>query len=466
MTLNQTLELELYNKERVKASNKNELLKKLLKTDLDYHKNKSNFGTHKLHSFPAKFPPQLPSLFIDYLTDKDQTILDPMMGSGTTILEAIKRERNAVGVDLDPLAILMVRVKSQNYDRRELSVNGRRVLKESYHLFNEHKTQLRDIYHRLYKKKSKQFIEYWFAEETILELTALINSIEKIESERIKDFLKIVFSSTIITKTGGVSLALDLAHTRPHKAKKVFDSNDNVLYENNLDKYSKKRQEILTKKLRSAFELFKNKLKENIEAVFENSNHTSKIIQGDAQNLPIENASIDLIVTSPPYAANAIDYMRAHKFSLVWFGYEISKLSNLRGKYIGGEATSQFVFDDMPPLVQEKLSDLEEVDRKRAQVLHRYFTEMNKVLSEMYRVLKPESAAILVVGNSNLKGVNTELQNCLPEIGKQIGFDIPAVGVRNLDRNRRMLPAGFDMNDASQIEQRMHLEYIIGFYKD
>ncbi len=465
MPLNETLELNFSRKERIKAPNKRELLKKLLKTDLDFQNNKTNFGTHKIHSFPAKFPPQLPARFIDYLTERDQIVLDPMMGSGTTIIEAFKKNRNTIGIDLDPLAALMVKVKTQNYDPRALSEVGKKILKNSLQLFNERK-QLKKIYQSLFNSSSKKFIENWFSEETILELTALIIEIEKIEPEKLKDFLKLVFSSTIITKRGGVSLAIDLAHTRPQKAKKVIDGNNEVLYDHDLRKYSAKRQNILTKKLRSAFYLFRIKLEENIAAIFSDADNSAKIYRADAQNLPIESKTVDLIVTSPPYAANAIDYMRAHKFSLVWFGYEIGQLSQIRSEYIVGESTSKFSFGSMPPLVCEKIQELKEADEKRGQVLHRYFTELNKVFTEMYRVLKSNAAAVVVVGNSNMKNVNTELQKCLPEIGNQIGFDVPAIGVRNLDRNKRMLPVGFEINDSSQIEKRMHLEYVIGFFKN
>jgi hypothetical protein len=83
----------------------------------------------------------------------------------------------------------------------------------------------------------------------------------------------------------------------------------------------------------------------------------------------------------------------------------------------------------------------------------------------MYRVLGPQSAAIVVVGSSIMRGQDTETHNCLAEIGKSVGFDIPKIGIRNLDRNRRMLPAGSNVNLESQIQQRMHEEYVIGFYK-
>lgn len=59
---------------------------KLLSQDLDFHDKDSNYASHVFHSFPAKFPPQLPRKFIIELTNPGDSVLDPMMGSGTTIV--------------------------------------------------------------------------------------------------------------------------------------------------------------------------------------------------------------------------------------------------------------------------------------------------------------------------------------------------------------------------------------------
>ncbi len=69
-----------------------------------------------------------------------------------------------------------------------------------------------------------------------------------------------------------------------------------------------------------------------------------------------------MIVTSPPYASNAIDYMRAHKFSLVWMGFSVDDLGQRRSRTIGGESTAGMVFDDLP-------SDTLQVVEKVAQLL-------------------------------------------------------------------------------------------------
>ena len=66
---------------------------------------------------------------------------------------------------------------------------------------------------------------------------------------------------------------------------------------------------------------------------------------------------------------------------------------------------------------------------------------------------------------SIMRGRDTETHECLADIGQALGFQVPHIGVRHLDRNRRMLPAGSKVDKTSQIQQRMHEEYVIGFYK-
>ena len=86
-------------------------------------------------------------------------------------------------------------------------------------------------------------------------------------------------------------------------------------------------------------------------------------------------------------------------------------------------------------------------------------------MSEMLRVLKPGGTAVFVVGNSKIRGQDVKIPECLGEIGESLGFLVPRIGVRQLDRNRRMMPAGANIDTKSQIQQRMHEEYVIGFYK-
>ena len=120
--------------ERKQQINVRRSLSKLLSTDLGFHGDASNYASHALHAFAAKFPPQLPRVFIEGLTQKGETIMDPMMGSGTAIVEAFLCGRRAVGFDIDPLALMICRVKTHPVDLLEATWTGRRVVSSAVKL--------------------------------------------------------------------------------------------------------------------------------------------------------------------------------------------------------------------------------------------------------------------------------------------------------------------------------------------
>jgi DNA modification methylase len=438
----------------------------VLSDDLDFKKEYEEHLSHKLHSFPAKFPPALPQKFISELTEKDDIVLDPMMGSGTTILEAYLAGRQSIGFDIDPLALLLVRVKVRALDKSSLYATGIEVLNRATESITKNPSRLQREIEKRFDLKTKEFIDYWFIRETQLELMALLKEIETIQNTDYREFLYLVFSSVIITKSGGVSVALDLAHTRPHRAKIVLSKTGEVLLGKDVSKDSIPNIKILTKTLRSPLEEFNKRFRQNLRGVIESPDDSipPKLFPGDAQALKLINNSVDLIVTSPPYASNAIDYMRAHKFSLVWLGHSIESLMHKRNTYIGSEGATDKVVE-LPDSVSAVINRVSNEKASKGRSLHRYYSEMFLALQEMYRVLKPGKAAIVVVGNSILAGQDAKIQYCLADIGKALGFEVPKIGVRQLDRNKRMLPAGNNINKLSQIQQRMHEEYVIGFYK-
>lgn len=440
----------------------------LLSSDLDFHDRDSRYASHNFHSFPAKFPPQLPRKFIEALTRPDtDLVLDPMVGSGTTTLEAYLAGRPSKGFDIDPMALLISRTKVASLTPDQVLRAANAVAKGAGSRLRSQRVELEAALLARWDRKTRRFVDYWFDPETQLALLALRLEIEVVPPSPLRDFFDLMFSSTIITKHGGVSLAMDLAHTRPHRAKVVIGSSGQVLVGHDLVDSTESRIQFLTKRLRPPIQEFQRKVRQNAAnlPVFSSASPKPEIEQGDAQHLPLPDSSVDLIVTSPPYAANAIDYMRAHKFSLVWMGYPIDRLGQRRGDYIGGEATSGFGFEDLPPFTAQVIDEITAIDEKKGAVLHRYYSEMTRVLAEMLRVLKPGKAAVLVVGSSTMRGRDTRTERCLADIGHCLGFGLPRIGVRNLDRNRRMMPAGATVDPESQIEQRMHEEYVIGFVK-
>jgi DNA modification methylase len=438
----------------------------LLSGDLNFHEMDSGYASHNFHSFPAKFPPQLPRKFIEGLTETGDFVLDPMVGSGTTMVEAYLSGRRGIGFDIDPLAMLVSKVKVSSLDVEQIAQVASLTVKRAQQAITERRNELSKKLEEHWDAKTRKFVNYWFAPETQVELLALVNEIGQIEEEPIRAFFELTFSSVIITKHS-VSLAFDLAHTRPHRAKVAYNQDGDVILGHNLVDSESSRVKLLTKTLRSPLDVFKKRLKQNLKdlQMTQMGDFEPQIGFGDAQSLPLDEASVDLIVTSPPYAAMAIDYMRAHKFSLVWLGYPIYDLGQKRKEYIGGEAVTEVDYEDLPTETSEVVSDISHVDEKKGRVLHRYYSEMTRTLQEMFRVLKPGKAAIVVVGNSTMRDKDTRTEACLADIGRTIGFEVPKIGIRYLDRNRRMMPAGFTPDPESQIQQRMHNEYVIGFYK-
>jgi DNA modification methylase len=423
---------------------KNELSKKerlatLLQGELNFHGEDSGYASHDLHAFAAKFPPQLPRAFIRSLTSPGDVVFDPMMGSGTTIVEALLENRQGIGLDIDPLALRLCQVKTTSVDIDSLRNSGLHIISRATELLSNERNIDNELETR-FDKQTKEFLDYWFFSTTQRELMALVLAIQEINNETIRHFLELTFSAIIITKSGGVSKARDLAHTRPH-----------------LD---------INKKPKNAIEQFFQKFKKNLVSIssLKVTNLKALVLKGDARCIPLAKDSIDLIVTSPPYA-NAIDYMRAHKFSLVWFGASVQVLSELRAQYIGSERLGHSIYTPLPKIAEQIIIQLNERDYRKTAILRKYFGEIRLAFSEMHRVLRKEGVAIVVVGTSMMRNLDVQTHVCLADIASGIGFDVVGVVQRTLDRNKRMMPARFGKKSDSMIEQRMHEEYVIGLIK-
>lgn len=438
-----------------------------LDCDLDFSEDKNSSRIHNFHSFPAKFPPGIPAKMIEDLTNPGDVVLDPMCGSGTTLVEAVIANRVAVGFDIDPLAILLSTVKTTKYNASDLLEALDIIIYNASKASTENLNQISDNLEKRWDTQTREFVNYWFTPQTQIELCSLILEIEKLQEPQIKNFFKLVFSSIIITKSGGVSLALDLAHTRPHKAKGYSQKQSRIF------NYSFVQESIekpyLSKVIKPAINEFKKRALVNIQSTedFPVQYEKSEILMGDARSLKINDNSVNLIVTSPPYASNAIDYIRAHKFSLVWLGYSISALSATRREYIGAEALSSFQGEEIvSPTAKEVIEEISEIDKKKASDISKYYQESEVLISEMHRVLKQGGNAVYVVGTSKIKGIDIQIANCLGEIGESVGFQVPKITLRKINRDKRMLPVSKIANSESQIEQRMLEEFVIGFHKE
>src|SRR5207248_11795962 len=83
--------------------------------------------THGLHRFAAKFVPQVPAWALDHFGSRASVVLDPFMGSGTTLVEGILRGGTTIGVDVDPLARFIARAKVTAVDHDRIAALGREL---------------------------------------------------------------------------------------------------------------------------------------------------------------------------------------------------------------------------------------------------------------------------------------------------------------------------------------------------
>jgi len=416
-----------------------EALAKLLAGDLEFHSASSAYASHSLHAFAAKFPPQIPRAFVEALTVPGEVVLDPMMGSGTAVLEAGLLGRQAVGVDIDPLAIKIATVKTTPIDEKSASSAAAAVVGRA-------EANLADVQSLEAERRARydagtcEFQDYWFLPSTQHELMALLLSIERVESDDLRELFELVFSSIIVTKSGGVSRARDLAHSRPHR--------------------------VLQKTPRNAVEQFRVRVPKAVSTLASLGLKAGsvRIYQADARDLPLADCSVDLVITSPPYA-NAIDYVRAHKFSLVWMGARVDELTRLRASYLGSENCSAVPAGALPASVTEVVEKVSERDPRKGKILVKYLLEMAMVLREIERVLQRGRCAGVVVGPSTMRGITVPTHRLLAEIAAELGLDVVGVAARKLDRDRRMMPFRRDQLSMNGIEQRMHEEFVIGLMK-
>jgi len=180
----------------------------------------------------------------------------------------------------------------------------------------------------------------------------------------------------------------------------------------------------------SVEKMFKEFVEKYLEGMEELNNKSlaNVMVKGDATNLNLNNDSVDLAITSPPYI-NAFDYVRILRLENLWLDFSTeTELRNKKKLYFGTESIK----------VKEEIQDLEilddslllrsyyekifDLDEKRALIVKKFFEDMKVNLQEVYRVLKPGSKYVIVIGDSFIRKVNIESWKVLNEISQKIGF--------------------------------------------
>ena len=373
--------------------------KNVLKLDFDKIKVDDFWSTstekellmHKIHAYPAKFPSLVIKKSIAYAKKRKvsiDTIADFFCGCGTTALESKIQRYDFWGCDINPVAVLMAKVKSKKYDEEKI-----------LNYFDKIVFQYKNIKkHKLPKYYSdNERLKYWFDKKSIKNLHKLLYSIKKIPEKKYKDFFLCAFSNILKGSSKWLTKSI----------KPQIDPN-------------KKRANILS--------LFEKQIhlmqKANKEIISFDFDHKSKIECKNILRMHAKKPIANLVITSPPYVTS-YEYADLHQLSTIWLKYS-SDYRNLRKGTIGSSYLSKNWKKNNSLINEIGISTFEFlyiIDKAKARAVARYFIDLTKTVEKTYLILKNNSLAIFVIGNTKYKNIEINNAKYLSFAMLKQGFD-------------------------------------------
>jgi hypothetical protein len=343
----------------------------------------TKYATHGYHPYASRYIPQIPHYLISVFTKKNDLVLDNFLGSGTTLVESKILGRDAIGLDVNPLACLIARVKTTNIQKCDLEEICQFCLSldkeiQSLKYNDKHNTSI------LVGNIPHPNILKWFNQSSISELLLLKNRIDSIKKKKTREFLLVAFSSILRTVSDATSgfgnLMLNL---QPPPRIGAYQKFCRVV----------------------------TSMVEGMKQYNQTSTHSNvKILNSDSRNLNfLKDQTIDFICTHPPYMAS-VPYAEYQRLSLWWLGFDQSALEK---KLIGGR-------------------------RSRKDTPCRFLSDMHLVLVEMKRVLAKRKYCCIVIGNPIYKGKTWHLNEILKKDSLKVGFAL----IKEIRRRKYRLTMG------------------------
>jgi DNA modification methylase len=359
----------------------------LKQLDWAFSDDDTSYLSHDIHPYPAKFIPQIPRNLIALLSLPGETVWDPFGGSGTTALESVLLGRQAISSDLNPLSEVIGKAKLLTPTKEDDDFLTNLV--EELFIVSASEASVLEALSRF--APLSQYApeipncDQWFHPNAVAELSYLRARIKTFQSEKCQRLASVCLSKIILKSS------FQDSETRYARCQKDFPPGKIIrLFAGALESSLKKVRYLGTfLQFREAQFLTADLRKENV----------------------VKPGSVDLIVTSPPYA-NATDYHLYHRFRLFWLGFDPRDLSK---KEIGSHLRHQ----------------------KEKSGIDDYLDEMEQCLAHMLKGLRPGRFAVMVVGDSLFSGKLSHSAGLLGKRAEKVGFEIIGEIERKLPEFRR-----------------------------
>ena len=415
-----------------KEKSKDVKLKRRIDYSWDYKGEKTKSYTHGLHSYPAMFIPQVARRLLETYSKKGDTICDIFCGSGTAMVESRLLNRNAYGIDLNPLAIFLAKAKTTEINPS--------ILTKEYFALLERIDKAKNI-----KDKRPNFtnIDFWFKDDVIIRLARLKKAINEIKNEKVRNFFFVSFSEAVRLSSNTNSGEFKLVRIKGDKLK---NRNPDVLG------------------------IFKKKTVLNIEGMRKfyqdvDKDTWAKPIYGDTSRInTIKSGSIDCIITSPPYgdSRTTVAYGQFSRLSAQWADIfdDPNVASAVDTQLLGGKPMQSLAHSLLSVHLKQVLKNIQERDEKRAREVLSFYIGLNECLKKAYAILKEKKYFCLVIGNRTVKQIRIPTDFIIAELAEKIGFTCEDIFVRNIP-GKRMPVKNSPTNIAGKLEETMTKESIV-----
>ncbi|HFE7652125.1 DNA methyltransferase [Acinetobacter baumannii] len=367
--------------------------------------NLSNTGLHSFHWYPATYVAAIPGTIISKVTECGDIVLDPFCGSGTTGVEAIRLNRRFIGIDTNPVAILISEAKIKYPEINSLLTELDNIINKT--------DPLNALAEVVREHPNKDELLSWYHPKTMEELNYILTLILNIKDRLIQRSFLAVFSSILKNcSSQGKHWGWVCDNVKP-KPDEIIYKDANLIFINSVKAFI------------DASNFTFNECKyHNHEITREAIRSKSQLLNGSCIDYlqEMSSESIDAIVTSPPYYGVA-DYVKSQRLSYLWF--DIDELTE-----------DKLGFRDFKALRSTEMGA--RANRYKTTSHSQYIEFMDKFFIESYRLIKPSGYMCLVIGESSSR---TGTIDKLIEIAILRGFVLVAQTNRNIKSNRRRLMA-------------------------